>query len=437
MSRRDVLALFGDQLRQQWTDNRVYVDRLDEWYRGVHNLPALPAHTTAEYQELQRRSATPWGALVVTAVAQSLYVDGYRAADSSQDAAAWRIWQANGMDSRQIAIHRGALAHGVAYATVQPGALDDEPMPVIRGVSARKMVSFYDDPAEDEWALFALRGDSVDFGLDRWRFRLYDAEAIYMFESGGGAVDEKSFSVEEHGVGRCPVVRYSNMLDLDGRSYGEIEPLVPLLARIDQDTFDRLVVQRFGAWKVRYGTGMAEPETDVEREAQLILLKVGSVLMNESPDAKFGTLDETPLGGYIDARDADIRDLAAVSQTPPHHLLGQVANLSAEALSAAEAGLSRKVQERKHTFGESHEQVLRLAADLTGEPSEAGAEVRWRDMESRSLAQTADALGKLAQMLGVPVEALWERVPGVTQQDVERWKALAAGATPPLLRISD
>jgi len=36
-----------------------------------------------------------------------------------------------------------------------------------------------------------------------------------------------------------------------------------------------------------------------------------------------------------------------------------------------------------------------------------------------------DALGKMAQMLGIPQQELWERVPGVTQSDVERWKAAA------------
>jgi hypothetical protein len=45
-------------------------------------------------------------------------------------------------------------------------------------------------------------------------------------------------------------------------------------------------------------------------------------------------------------------------------------------------------------------------------------------MESRSLAQAADALGKLATMLNVPVELLWEKIPGFTQQDVEDAKAL-------------
>ena len=33
-------------------------------------------------------------------------------------------------------------------------------------------------------------------------------------------------------------------------------------------------------------------------------------------------------------------------------------------------------------------------------------------------------------MLQVPPEVLWERIPGVTQQDVERWRAAADEADP-------
>jgi hypothetical protein len=53
------------------------------------------------------------------------------------------------------------------------------------------------------------------------------------------------------------------------------------------------------------------------------------------------------------------------------------------------------------------------------------AQVVWRDTEARSLAQTVDALGKLVQMLGVPPEVLWEKIPGVTQTDVKRWQDAA------------
>jgi hypothetical protein len=424
-----------------WHATHESIDRVDRWYRGkldANDKPTMPKETTREYKELRERSLTPWLKYVVRSLAQGLYVEGYRRSDQPDDAASWAVWQANGLDARQIAIHRSAMAHGLSYVTVLPG----EPFPKVRGVSARRMLAFYQDPADDEWPMFALRGDVIGArdGSSKWRFRLYDESAIYTFDAKDGQGSGLEFiTFEEHGAGVCPVVRFANEIDLEGRTDGEVESYIDVAARIDQDAFDRLVVQRFGAWVVRYISGMAQPETDAEKRAEKIRLRVEDMLVAEDPDTKFGTLPATPLSGYIEARDSDIRDLAVITQTPPQDLLGQMVNLSAEALAAAEAGRTRKWQERKHTFGESHEQVLRMAAHLMGDTAGAGdfsAQVVWRDMESRSLAQAADAFGKLAQMLDIPVEVLWDKVPGLTRQDVERAKSIreAGGGVENLLK---
>lgn len=421
MNQRDAITL-AKQLLPQQQEAKSDLDVVDGWYRGQNERPTMPRSSTREYKQLQDRSYTPWLGLVVTSVAQTLYVEGYRRAQETEDAVPWSYWQANGLDGRQMAVHRGALAHGQSFVTVLPG----DRAPVMRGVSARKMHAVYADPAEDEYPLYALRVEAS--GANKWMLRLYDEEQVYFLSSDAGGSKIEFIESRVHNVGVCPVVRFTNQLDLDGRATGEVAPFVPLASRIDQDTFDRLVVQRYGAWIVRWVAGMATPETDEERRAAEIGLKMGDFLMASDPDTKFGSLPATPLDGYIKSRDADIRDLAAVTQTPPHHLLGQMANLSAEALAAAESSLIRKVEERKHSFGESWEQTLRLAALVGGDEGadDFEAQVHWRDMESRSLAQTADALGKLAQMLGVPAQMLWEKIPGWTQTDVERAKALAA-----------
>ncbi len=435
MSQRAVLDWIGDAGLPAYKAQRDEMDRIDRWYRWEHDPPHRPRHATSEYRELSDRAQTPWLSLVVTAIAQALYVEGYREVQADAEAEAWGVWQRNGFDARQIAVHRAALAYGRSYVTVLPGTDSfGETMPVLRGVSPRHMVTFWMDESEDEYPAQALRVDRAKVGLDGngKRLRLYDSENVY--EVLATSTDALEWlDSRRHDVGVCPVVRYANMLDLEGRSPGEVEPFIPVAGRIDQTVFDRLVVQRFSSWVVRTIAGMSQPDTVAatgETPEQVKLrLKVSDLLIAENADTKFGTLAATPLNGFIDAKDADIRDLAAVTQTPPHHLLGQISNLSAEALAAAEASLNRKVEERKHAFGESHEQVLRLASHVAGDrpgATDFSAQVRWRDMESRSLAQAADALGKLAQMLQVPVEMLWEKVPGWTQTDVNRAKQLAS-----------
>jgi len=100
-------------------------------------------------------------------------------------------------------------------------------------------------------------------------------------------------------------------------------------------------------------------------------------------------------------------------------------NLSAEALVAAENGRERKVDERKALLGEAHEQTLWLAGKAASIEVPNDAQVVWRDTSARAFSATVDALGKLVTMLGIPPQELWERVPGTTRQDIERWKAAA------------
>ncbi|MEO3856226.1 phage portal protein [Acrocarpospora sp. B8E8] len=104
---------------------------------------------------------------------------------------------------------------------------------------------------------------------------------------------------------------------------------------------------------------------------------------------------------------------------------------SAESLAAARDGLDRKTDERKSTFGESHEQLLRLAGKAAGDQKaweDVSAQVVWRDTTTRALSQTVDALTKLVAGLQVPAQELWEKIPGVSQTDITRWKKTAEQA---------
>lgn len=436
LKQSDALELVKTVLWPALKAERERVADIDRWYRWDHHTPHMPNGASKEYKKLAENAQAPWGRRVVTAVTDQLYVEGYRG-DAGDLATPWTYWQANGLDARQIPVHDAAIAYGLAYVTVLPGeSFTGEPIPKIRGLDPSEMITVYEDPAWDDWPAYALRARPAKVkGKPGFSLDLYDDTEIHrlLCDAAGDALEWVTFDTHDAGV--CPVVRFANNLDLRGRADGEVEPFIPLLGRIDQTTFDRLVVQRFGAWVVRFITGMTPPEgldgesVDEWRRRTAQTLKVSDFLVTEDADAKIGSLPATSLDGFIAAHDADVRALAAVSQTPVHELIGQMANLSAEALAAAEASLTRKIERRKHSLGEAWEQTLRLGALIMGDRAAAqdtGSQVTWKDMESRSLAQAADALGKIAQMLGVPVELLWEKIPGWTQQDVLRAKELAA-----------
>lgn len=426
MNEAEARKLIENDLLPMWNAERTKLDKIDAWGRWDHDKPFTPSGANPEYTELTARAQTPWGSLIVTSVAQTLYVDGWRRPEDPEDSVGWNLALRNGWDARQVAVHRAALTYGYSYATSVPGRdpITGEQVPVMRGVSPREMVAVYDSPADDEWPLYALQVRTFKGG---YRLALYTDEHIWRFRSDQFGGDLKLDGTPSfHGSKVVPVVRYTNQLDLEGRTCGEIEPYIPVLGRIDQTVFDRLIVQRFGAWVVRTIAGMdveASAEAQGKTPSELInSLKVNEALVSEDSNTRFGSLPASPLDGFIRAEESDLTDLAAVSQTPAFELLGQMANMSAEALAAAKSSQTAKSDEAKQSFGAGHSQLIRLGCHQAGHADAAAdfrAACRWRDTSIRSLAQAVDAFGKLAQMLGYPPELLWSKVPGMTAQDVD------------------
>lgn len=445
LSTSDLISLVKDQFIPGHEAECQKLERIDRWYRWSPDDIVLPRSATKELRALRELARVPWLGLVVTSTAQCMYVDGYRSAldpvgkpEDVKLSGPWKIWQSNRWSVRQNAVHRAMLAYGYAYATALPGEdpMTGEAMPVLRGVSPRKMWAVYDDPAEDDFPIYAMR---VMSNSDSRRVvKVYDDTFIYTLVENKGL--EKSpepwvlqGAPERHDAGVCPVVRYCNQLDLDGRTPGEIEPHIPIAARINKTSYDRMLVQHFNSWKVRYVTGMAEPDTDEDAIRAKLKLRQDDILIAEDSDTKFGTLDETSMTGFIAAHEADVETLAAVTQTPTHELTGKLINVSAEGLAMIRASQQQKVYERQESAGASHGQLLRLGSHIAGDIDHAEdvtGRVTWQDTSIRSLAQSVDALGKACQMLNIPATALWGRIPGVQKSDVEEWIALAEQQDP-------
>lgn len=369
----------------------------------------LPAGIPNEVNVLARTSRVNLVRYVVASRVQNMYVDGFQTDASPDNVPAWDIWQRNGMDARQLGVHRAALTFGAGYVVVLPG----DPVPVIRGASPRDLTAGYGE--DDEWPVAVL-------WKRRGGWRLIDGEAVYTLKGNDDGKLEQVGASQEHGAGVCPVVRFRDTIDLDVDVEGVVEPLIPLQDQINITSFGLQVAQHYGAFRQRYIIGWL---ADSEAEA----LKTGAsrlMMFEDSPDdVKVGEFSQTELRGYIESREASIRHLATVSQTPVHELMGQMINLSAEALEAARASHQAAVEENRIASGEAWEQVLNLAGNLAGEEPDPSASVIWRDTRIRSLSEAAEAFGTLVEKLGVPPRALWPRIPGVPQHEIAKWEALA------------
>ena len=302
------------------------------------------------------------------------------------------------------------------------------------------MLAVYADDLEDEWPMYALQGRPR---RGSWLLKLYDEEREH-FVSIDAAGDKMEYvEWREHNVGVCPVVRYAPMLDLKGRAVGEVEPFITVAKRLNKNVHDRLLAQHYTSWKIRTATGidlakgLTEPTSEstpdewaayfAEVEKRRLKLSHSDMLVAQDSDTKFGTLDETPLDGFVKVDESERETLAAVSQTPVT-TFGKLSNVSADTISEIRAGWTQKVELRRRGMAKAHAQLLRLGAHIEGDEAAADdfrSRVTWQDMEVRSLAQAADAFGKMATMLGVPPRALWGRIPGVEKADVDEWIEMA------------
>lgn len=423
----------ADELKKTGSTEWARLGRFTRYARGRQPDPWLPAGTDEEYRKIAKKSASNWLDLVVRATAQGLYVVGY--GDQTNESVVWRDgWQRNGLDARQHALFRAALIHGYAYLVVMPAVdADGQPDGVwVRPEAATALYASYVEPG-DEWPEYAVRVISKD------HLELYDDEARY-------TIRNRQVVVTKHGQGVTPVVQVARAIDLLGPPMGEIEPVTAIQDRIVDATFNLQMVAKYGAFPQRWIAGLdpTAPLTDADGNIitdsdgnptiPRIKAYVDSILTAIDKDTKFGQFSAADLGQFVAALEAHIRHLAAITQTPPHYLLGALVNLSAEALAAAEAGLQRKIGETREVLGEGLEQAMRLMAAVLGDDAAAADEssqMRWADVESRSLAQTADALLKLQQM-GVPNEKLFPMIPGWTKTDVDEALALIETAPTPV-----
>lgn len=395
----------------------------------------VPKAATKEYRKLVDQARFNVLPLVVDVVAQNLFVDGYRPtgpsgrAPDNTNAPIWdAVWQPNRMDARQAALYRPAVTYGASSAVVMPGELNGTPSAVITPRSPRKLTALYEDDTNDEWpwaAMVVLRSE----GSAPTLIQVLDDTNRYTIVRDGD--DLEIDATDRHGLGVVPVVRFLDQY-ADELSPGKIEPLLPAQRQLNQTTFQLLMLQQYASFRQRWATGMVIQEDPVTgAQVEPFNAAVNRVWQNESVNGKFGEFEQSDPKGLLESRDKTLLFISSMAQIPPHNLLvgAGISNISAEALAALEAGHRHDIAEHQTSFGESVEQMMRLAGKAVGDAAawdDMSAQVVWRDTTPRSLGQVADALGKLAQMLEVPPEALWERIPNVTDQDIERWRQMSA-----------
>lgn len=418
----------GDLLSVHAQDTEL-LTQIDGWLRFEPGRIVTKASSDPEISYLKKLSNAPWARLVIESTAQALTLEGIYGADSRPEdhEQSWAVWERNRMGSRQGSLWRAALGYGYAYGVALPqwdSHLEPTARAVMTPVSPRQMIAEFGDVVEDEFPLFALRVIPQPGGARN--LRLIDETHVHYLSQDDATSSIKWIDSRAHDVGYTPVVRFANQLDLEGRAPGEIQPLIPLLARINKTDYDRMLVQHYNSWKVRYAIGIDKAKNREEDERRKKRLQQADILTG-GPDVKFGTLDETSMDPFVKAHDSDVEALAATSQTPAT-AFGKLINVSAEGLQEARASLRAKIRDRKSAFGDGAVRWLRVCADIEGRTDDAQdftIKAKWADDDVTYLSSAVDALGKAASMLGVPPRLLWERIPNIDATTAASWRTYA------------
>jgi hypothetical protein len=409
------------KLEAQSQRARVY----QEYYEGEQGIIALlDTEERQTFRTFLGEAGANWCELVVNAVAERLQVVGFRFADEEASEAAWTIWQASQMDADSELVQTDALVTGSSFLLVQPD--EDNPTGVsITPESPHEACVLY-EPGNRRKRRAGYKRFTDDFGHTYTDVLILPDQIVTWFPN------DSSPLVQRNPAGTVGLIELVPQPRTLWHPRSELTAAVPIQDRINTTLFNRMVAIDYGAFRQIWATGIKIArdviKTDGGGEAVKVTrpFDVGAnrLLTNENQDGRFGSFPESTLKGYLDSVEQDVNMLAAITQTPPHYLLGRMINLSADAIKAAEAGLVSKVRRRSLHLGEGYEEASRLSLQLVGNPAAAdiSAEVVWADFETRSEGQRVDALVKMAT-LGVPRSVLWEKW-GATPQEIDRWEAL-------------
>lgn len=430
-------------------DDADTLDKIYDYCRGKHIKPFAPRDATDEIRATQARSVTNLIPLVTSHPSQVLRVEGYRrgtfgdpdqiAEDALRFPDEWQDWQRNRLDARQHLIYETALKYGRTIVLADNVTSNDLRIDIQK---ARQTVPFFRDPANDirPEALVIIRrfpSENRPGLIDVW-----DDANFYQLMYDDKASDGGDFALAAdptpHGADGCPAVRYHCFIDDEGSVEGIVERVIASQDRLSQSVFDTNILSSHGAFKVRTAAGLT-PSYKTDANGDLLLDPDGNpipepiavsqarMLVSSNADTKFSTLDETPMDGHLAAEDTAMRNLAITAQLPPHVFLGNLSNLSAEALDAAEVSFHRFIDYLKSQFSDSHEELFRIICELKGDTEGAasyGGEVRWAPISLRSFAAWMDGLSKGVDSLKIPREAAWAEYPDMSSQKLQAWRAM-------------
>jgi len=406
-------------LSPEWWIARLYkriqaqreeFDFFDAYYRGDHPLPWLAPQARDEFRRILRMTRSNYMGLVVDAQVERMTVEGFRVDPESEepDKDAWRIWQANNLDSD---FDQGMLEAGIcgrSFLQVAPNEQDSS-APHIWVEHASQATVEYEPGTNRRERAAALKAWNDDW-TDELHAVLQLPDRIYKFKAhkppsgstSNPVWEERDVKGEQANGNRLNPLRVVSMIELPNNprllsgGVSELADVTDVQDRINKTIADRLITQDYGAFPQKWAS--AWPDEDEAGVPNTIDIGRNRMVTTEVAETKFGQWDAAPLDPYSMAKREDVKDIASRTRTPAQYLLGEMSNVNGETLKASESGLVSKVRQRRRAYGEGAEEAQRIARQAAGLPA-AGAsmETIWSNPEFRTEGELTDSVVKKLQ----------------------------------------
>lgn len=450
-----------ESLEKELAAQASVVDFYERYYFGDHRLRYVSEKWREVFGSSMPEMTSNWCQLVVDAAAGRLKVEGFTfpkvagraAADAGPDEVAAEIWEENGLYTAQAQAHTTAVYAGRAYALVEPPAPGESVSRVTVEHPAQTYVRM--DPANSRRRLAAIKTwwDIADDGsVGDQHVSLYLPDRTYHLRRVKAATELGGYTspvliprtgnpvVDEvpNPLGVVPVLPLENRPvslaaapNLVGRKtllggLSDLQAVAPIQDAITKGLVELLILGEAASMPLRWITGLTQPrdpKTNMPLEQPEIDARLSSFWTFKDKDTKVGQLPADEGKGLIERHKLFIRDIGAISRTPPHYLLGDMVNISGDALTAAETSLSERIREKHAPLGGGWEQATRIACGLQGDTerfADKRCKTTWANPEIRSVAQATDAASKLYAAGMLPLEMALEMVPDMTAAKIER-----------------
>jgi hypothetical protein len=466
------LQRLSEELRRR----RPFVERRLRYYRGLQPLTFASDEFTRYFGGRYVDFCDNWCVPVIQTPAERMDVLGMRVdvAQREVDKDLARVWRANDAERGSSEAFVVALAAARAFVMVWGDPADEQTPRICWEHPAETIVGYDPDTGERVAALKLWRDDAYDYATvytrtEVWKWQRASAgmpvagkesredetdwvSAAFLADSRGletpvyvpldAAWEPRQGPADDtwpirNPLGVVPVVEMRNQTLLDDLPISDIDGVIAMQDAINLVWAYLLNALDFASLSQRVILGAEIPKVPIlgasgevtgYRPIDLAELLRERVLWVPGENAKLGEWSPAILTPFTEVIERAVEHVAAQTRTPPHYLIGKLANLSAEALTAAETGLVSKTGERVTYFSSAIRETFRLVALAQDNNAKAKAirsgTVVWADIQFRSLAQKVDALVKMRQ-IGFPMEWIAEQY-GLEPHEVTRVMELIA-----------